>query len=70
MNANNIVIIIILALLLYMFAGGSAGGSTGSVGGGDCVGAIQAQYAGQWAQMNQAQRAAVGLRAAMCEGGR
>lgn len=71
MNNNNIIYILILAAVLYMLASGTGNAATTSTSSaGDCLQTLQAQYAGQWAEMNTVQRAVVGLRAASCEGGR
>lgn len=65
------IIIGLLALTLYALSGGTGNAATTSTSSaGDCLQSIQAQYAGQWAEMNTVQRAVVGLRAASCEGGR
>lgn len=68
--SNNILIVVIVAAMLYYLAGGTGNAASTTQSGADCVAAIQAEYAGQWAEMNQVQRALAGLRAASCEGGR
>lgn len=68
---NNIMYIFILGIVLYLLASGTSNAATTATqNGGNCLQSIQAQYAGQWAEMNTVQRAVVGLRAAGCEGGR
>lgn len=68
---NNTLIIIILAIVLYVLATGTGNAATTSApSNGNCLQSIQQQYAPHWADMNQVQRAIVGLRAASCEGGR
>lgn len=67
---NNTLIIIILAIVLYVMATGTGNAAiTSAPSNGNCLQSIQQQYAAQWAEMNQMQRAIVGLRAASCEGG-
>lgn len=69
---NNIIIIVIVAALLYVMATGTGNAATTTTAqsGQGCLQSIQAQYSGQWAEMNQVQRAMVGLRAASCEEGK
>jgi len=68
---NNILIIVIVAALLYMLAGGTGNAATtGTQAGQGCLQSIQAQYSSQWAEMNQVQRAMIGLQASACEEGR
>ena len=69
--SNNTVIIVIVAAVLYIMATGAGNAATTTAQGGQgCLQSIQAQYSGQWAEMNTVQRAMVGLRAASCEGGK
>jgi hypothetical protein len=68
---NNILIVVIVAALLYVMSAGTGNAATTTAQNGQgCLQAIQAQYSSQWADMNQVQRAMVGLRAASCEEGR
>ena len=60
----------LLALVLYALSSGAGNAATTTAPSGNCLQTLQAQYAGQWAEMNQVQRAIVGLRAASCEGGK
>ena len=60
----------LLALVLYALSSGAGNAATTTAPSGNCLQTLQAQYAGQWAEMNQVQRAIVGLRAARCEGGK
>lgn len=67
--SNNILIIVIVAAVLYVMSGGTGNAATTTAQGGQgCLQAIQQQYQAQWADMNQVQRAMVGLRASACEG--
>lgn len=67
---NKTVLIVILLVVFFAWGGCSPSaadsGPRQPVSQSDCVAAIQAQYSGQWANMNQLQRAAVGLQAASC----
>lgn len=67
---NNIVIAIAVAAALYMLMGGTGNATTTTQSHGNCLQSIQAQYSAHWPEMNQVQRAMVGLRASACEGGR
>lgn len=60
----------VLVLALYALSSGAGNAATTSTPSGNCLQTLQAQYSGQWAEMNTVQRAVVGLRAASCEGGR
>ncbi len=65
-------LLIILGLAFLVWAANTNAGvasTTTAQNGQGCLQAIQAQYSSQWAEMNQVQRAMVGLRAASCEGG-
>ena len=62
--------IIIGLLVLALYALSSGAGNAATTPSGNCLQTVQAQYSGQWAEMNTVQRAVVGLRAASCEGGR
>lgn len=59
----------LLALALYALSGGTGNAATTTTQSGDCLQTLQAQYAGQWAEMNTMQRAMVGLQAAGCQDG-
>lgn len=68
--SNNILIVAVVVALLYMMSGAGNAATTTVQPSAGCLQSIQAQYAGQWAEMNTVQRAMVGLRASACEGGR
>lgn len=60
----------LLVLALYALSSGAGNAATTTAPSGNCLQTVQAQYAGQWAEMNTMQRAMVGLRASACEGNR
>ena len=68
---NNLFLILLVAIALYVYSTNTGNASTTTAApAGNCLQSIQAQYSAQWAEMNQVQRAIVGLRAASCEGGK
>lgn len=71
MDIKTILIILGLAFLVWAANTNAGVASTATAQNGQgCLQSIQQQYAPQWANMNQVQRAMVGLRASVCEGGR
>lgn len=71
MDIKTILIIMALAFLVWASSNGVGVASTTTTQAGQgCLQSIQQQYSPQWAEMNQVQRAMVGLRASACEEGR
>lgn len=68
MDSKGVVLMVLVVLLLYLWMGGVAADAPVSAEV-DCVTAIEQRYSPVWADMNRAQRFAVGMRAAACEGG-
>lgn len=70
MDIKTLLIILGLAFLVWAANTNAGVASTTQTQATNCLQSIQQQYAPQWANMNQVQRAMVGLRASVCEGGR
>ena len=66
---KQILLIAALAIAAYLWMGGTGNASTttpAATNNAGCVAAYEAEYSDQWADMNQLQRAMVGLQAAGC----
>lgn len=64
---QKILMVVVAAALLYVLMQQGSSASVGSAtSGGNCVDALHAEYRAQWAEMNQVQRAMVGMQAAGC----
>ena len=61
-----LMVLVAAAMMWYLLMQQGSSASVQPVGQGSCVDALHAQYAPQWAEMNQVQRAMVGLNAAGC----
>lgn len=70
MDIKTILIILGLAFLVWAANTNAGVASTTQAQATNCLQSIEQEYSSQWANMNQVQRAMVGLRASVCEGGR
>jgi len=70
MDIKTLLIILGLGFLAWAANTNAGVASTTQAQSTNCLQSIKQQYSGQWGEMNQVQRAMVGLRASACEEGR
>ena len=63
---QKILIVVVAAALLYVLIQNGSSADVQPAVQGNCVDALHAEYRAQWSEMNQVQRAMVGMQAAGC----
>ena len=63
---QKILIVVVAAALLYVLIQNGSSADVQPAVQGNCVDALHAEYRARWAEMNQLQRAMVGMQAAGC----
>jgi hypothetical protein len=63
---QKILMVVVAAVMMWYLLTQQGSAAVQPQAQGDCVDALHAEYAPQWAEMNQVQRAMVGLQAAGC----